>query len=108
MQWLVAYRAVWIRTDREYRPEGGGDVTIVRSPAVNTISIIDADPAEWAVGLAADFRAFAKEPKVGQIVVDLIQIFSMTPLDGEAAAQRGGLGAILAALSANPCEWPQH
>ncbi len=109
MRWLVTYRAIWHRGERgQYCPTGDGLVTILQSPETNWASIIDCDPAEWAAGLAEDLRGFRLGPEHDQMAVELVQIFSIVPLDQEARKEKRDFAALLTSTSATPELWPVH
>lgn len=108
LRWLVTYRAVWLRGERQNCPTGKGHVLIRCSPETNWTSIIDVDPADWAAGLAKELRKFRQAPKNGQMAVELIQIFSLVPLHREALKVKRDFAAILTSTSATPERCPVH
>ncbi len=109
MRWLVTYRAIWLRGERQYSPPPAEClVTIIQSPETNWASIIDCDPAEWADGLTEDLREFRLKPDHDQLAVEIVEIYSIVPLDREALSYKGDFGALLTSTSATPELWPVH
>ncbi len=108
MRWLVTYRAIWHRGEQQYCPTANGLVTICPSPDTNCASIIDCDPAERAAGLAEDLRVFSVGPDHDQIAVEIGEIYSIVPLDGEARQEKRDFAALLTSTSATPELWPVH
>ena len=106
--WLVAYRGVWLRGERQRRGTQKGRVLIRQSPETFWTSIITVDPAEWAAGLAEDLRKFRQHPKHDKIAVELVQIVSLIPLHREATTAKRGLAAILTSTSEKPGELQAH
>jgi hypothetical protein len=108
MRWLVTYRAIWHRGERQYCPKGSNLILMKPSAATNWASVIDVDPAEWAAALAEDLRVFRLFADHDQIAVEIVQIYSIIPLDREALSHRGDFGALLTSTSATPELWPVH
>lgn len=102
VRWLVTFKGVWLRGERQHHGPQKGQVLISQSPATLWTSIITVDPAAWAAGLAKDLRKFRKHPKHNKIAVELLQIVSIVPVSRGASALKPALEVILTSTTEKP------
>ena len=58
---------------------------ITRSPQAYAFEIIDDDPEVWLDDVLAHMQAFRCAPVHGQLAVEILEVFAVTPASGEQA-----------------------
>lgn len=88
MRWLISYRAVWHRGERHYRPEGGG-MTMTCSPQTYAFEVVEGDPEDWTASLQDEMQAFRSAPVHGQVAVQILEVYAVTPVSAEQGPAHG-------------------
>jgi len=82
VRWQICYLGVWHRAERHYRPEGGG-MTITSSPQIYAVEVVDGDPEAWLDDVLAHLQAFRRAPVPGQVAVQILEVYAVTPVSAE-------------------------
>ena len=105
MRWSVHYRARWHHCWRERPPKGTGEVTAHAATYHDWGTVIEVDPGAWVRGMRAKLDALLDDPQDETAALELLEIYSLTPMDAEAEKSRNYWTAV---FEAAPKLWPVH
>jgi len=99
MRWSVHYRARWHHCWREQTPKGKGKGKVTAHAAIphDWGTVIEIDPGAWVRGLRAKLDRALNDPQDETAVLELLEIYSLTPMDAEAEKARSYWTAVFEA-----------
>jgi hypothetical protein len=102
MHWLVTYRARWHHAWRERTEKGVGEVRVHTAKPFDCHAIIDVDPDAWVRDVRTRLGAMLEDPQDETAFIELLEIYSIEPLDEEARVSGRDLREVFGMMGGAP------